>query len=326
MILAVADVGCESTPTVTVIDATTSAVRAQFQAFETGFRGGLRAALGDLDNDGGDEIVVAAGPGRPGEIRVFTLEGVERPGFRSVPFGPAYRDGLEVAVGDVNGDGLDDVVAAKSRGAGDVVVMRSNGGAMRPLTTFTAFASTFQGGAVVTVADVGTFVGAANRTRTDGRAEVIVGSGTGMAPTVLVYDVSGAPRVVDSFRPLSAAYQAGFSLSAQRINGDRIPDLVVSAGRSAAAAVEVYDGVTRSRIASYRAFAALANPSAQVYAAAADVDGDGWADRAYMTQGTGGAAGVQRLQVQSPGQVQAIATGLRAPLRVVTRGPRRLTG
>ncbi|MFM7035963.1 MAG: FG-GAP-like repeat-containing protein, partial [Planctomycetia bacterium] len=325
VILAISDVGCESTPVVTVIEATSGTVRRQFQAFETSFRGGLRAALGDLDNDGIDEIVVAPGLGRMGEIRVFTLEGVERTSFRLAPFGATYRDGIDVAVGDINGDGLDDVVAAKSRGAGDVAILPSNGSSLRMSAIFAAFGGGFLGGATVAVADMGTFVGGTDRTRPDGRAEVIVGSGIGMAPTVMVFDVSGSPRVVDSFRPLSAAYQAGFSISAQRINADRIPDLLIAAGRSSSAAVEVYDGATKARIAMYGAFASLARPSAKVYAAAADLDGDGWADEAYMTQGTGvTTAGVQQLRVQSPNQATTIATSLRAPLRVVTRGPRRL--
>ncbi|MFM8735528.1 MAG: FG-GAP-like repeat-containing protein, partial [Pirellulales bacterium] len=325
LLVASSDLGCDATPLVTVIDPSSGETRSQFSAYEPGFRGGLRSAVGDLDGDAVDEIVVAPGPGRAGEIRVFTLEGVERTSFRSTPFGAAYGQGIEVSVGDVNGDGRDDIVAAKSRGAGEVTVLSSSGTTVAPLASFVAFPSAFNGGATVTVADMGRFGGTVDRTSTDGIAEILVGSGPGMAPTVLIYSVIGSPRIVDGFMPLSAAYQGGFSLSAQRFNTDAIPDVLVAAGRSAAPTAVVYDGVSKAQLANYAAFASLASATAPVFAALADVDGDGRADDVFMTQGTGSESrGVRRLSVATATASTPVATALLAgPMRIATRGARR---
>ena len=63
-----------------------------------------------MNGDGIDEIIVAPGQGRVGEVRVFTQAGVELTQFRTIPYGTSYKGGVEVAVGDVNGDGKNDIV------------------------------------------------------------------------------------------------------------------------------------------------------------------------------------------------------------------------
>ena len=63
------------TPTVSVIDPASGTVVRQFDVYEQGFMGGVQTAIHDVDNDGRDEIVVAPGRGRVGEVRVFDLDG-----------------------------------------------------------------------------------------------------------------------------------------------------------------------------------------------------------------------------------------------------------
>lgn len=88
---------------------------AHFLAFEPSFKGGVSVATGDVDGDGQAEIVAGAGPGRPGEVRVFDLQGRIRQSF--LAFGPAYRGGLSVASGDLNADGQAEVVVGTLSGA-----------------------------------------------------------------------------------------------------------------------------------------------------------------------------------------------------------------
>lgn len=81
--------GLAGTSAVRVLDAATGAERRRFFAYESNFRGGVQAVLTDFDKDGKSEIMTASGRGRSGEIRLFTLEGVELPQFRTQPFGTA---------------------------------------------------------------------------------------------------------------------------------------------------------------------------------------------------------------------------------------------
>ena len=310
-----AEIGPASTPVVRLVDATSGAVLAQRTVFEAGFRGGVRVAMGDLDGDGIPEVVAASGPGRVGEIRVFrqqvsggttTLQ--ELPTYATVPFGPRYTGGVEIAVGDADGDGREDLVAAMSRGAGTVSVFRSVNAAdpiqNTPYRTFTPFGARFDGGATVAVADVGTFAGGAlvSNTAADNRVEIVVGSGPGMRPTVRVYDISATPRVVTTINPFAAAFLGGVSVSSGRYDTDAIDDIFVSAGRGGASNMLVFNGrVGQSSpavLASSNAFAALGRPNAPLFTAPVDTDGDGRVDRFLATQG----------DVASPGGVLHVAS------------------
>ena len=102
-------------PMVSVFDGTTLTTThgqlASFLAFGNHFRGGVRVAAGDINNDGRAEIIAASGPGVGGRINVYngaTLGLVNS----FLPYGNSYRNGLFVAVGDVNGDGIRDIVAS----------------------------------------------------------------------------------------------------------------------------------------------------------------------------------------------------------------------
>jgi hypothetical protein len=67
---------------VKVVDIT-GEVLASFPAYGNTYVGGTRVAIADLDGDGTDEIITAPGRNHAPEIKVFTLEGGEVPGFPS---------------------------------------------------------------------------------------------------------------------------------------------------------------------------------------------------------------------------------------------------
>lgn len=107
-----------------MLDPETGTPISQFLAYEKSFRGSVRVATGDVTGDGIPEIVVGPGRNRVGQIRVFTPNPVgstnytELVGYRTLPFGRTFRGGVEVTVGDVNGDGVGDIIAGQSNGAG----------------------------------------------------------------------------------------------------------------------------------------------------------------------------------------------------------------
>lgn len=327
-----AEIGVGSTPVVRLVDSATGAIIAQATAFEPTFRGGVRVAMGDLDGDGVAEVIAASGPGRIGEIRVFrqqtsgsTTSLVELPVYRTLPFGKAYTGGVEISAGDLDGDGRDDLVAAMSRGRGTVNAFRSVIAAdpieNTPYRSFTPFSPRFDGGATVTVADVGTFSRGrlTNAAAADGRMEIVVGSGAGMRSTVLVYDVSATPRVVTTILPFPVRQVGGVSVSAGRLNTDTIDDIIVAAGRGGGSLARVYNGrvdqAAPAALVSSTAFASLGRPNAPVFMAPIDLDGDGRVDRFYGTQGdAGGSQGV--LHIATNGARVGAFGSLQGPLRI----------
>jgi peptidylprolyl isomerase len=326
------DLASDSVPLVRLVDAETGRVAAQVLAFEEAFHGGVRLAMANVDGVAGDEIVAASGPGRVGEIRVFqtvTSGGTttlrELTAFRLNPFGTRYRQGVEIAAGDLDGDRIAEIVAAKSYGS-RVNVFRAPGigepPAATPWRTFRPFDSEFVGGATVAVGDFGTFANGrtVSDVSPDGILEIVVGSGGGVRPAVRVFDgASPVPRVVDEIRPFAttSGFIGGVSVATGRYDADAIDDVVVSSG-AGGPGTEVYDGrvaaADNARLASFAAFAGLPRPRAAAFAAGIDRNGDGRIDGFVASQGLGGGGGLT-LVSQAGVRTQAFTT-VSGPLRV----------
>jgi hypothetical protein len=302
---------------VKVLDEESGAVLWQFVPYGNTFQGGVRVATGDLTGDGVDEIVTAPGWSITAQINVYTQTGGLLTSFQ--PYGSTFNGGVQVAVADVDGDGLSDVITVPSTGPAEVKVFRNVlvGGrptfnAAHPIRDFLAFPASFIGGAVVAAADMGSTLllnGPFTNTR-DLRAEIVVGSGAGMKTTVKVFDVRNmtvltpnamatAARSFTPFSTVTGSYQGGVSLSVARTNADLIPDIVVGAGVNGNSLVDVWawSNTASATLASLSAngvgFAAFTDASrtSPVQVAALDTNGDDIADAVLGVQGPGGTTG-----------------------------------
>ncbi len=324
------EIGSTSQPWVTVIDPTSGVIRSRFLAYEPSFRGGVRVAVGDVIPGGTPEIITASGPGRAGEIRVFLQDGTELPAYRTLPFSARYRGGLEVAVGEVNGDNAIDIVAAASRGPGLVNVYFVSPDAADPVPatpsrSFQAFPSSYLGGATVATADIGTFAGgvATNANAADGKMEVVVASGVGLSPLIRAYDLSVGASVVRTITPFSPSFRGGLSVSAGRFDNNSIDDIVVTGGYGSGSRIEVYSGRpapnTTGLLATQQAFAALGRRNLPVYAAAIAAPDTGRIQAFSVVQGEGSGLGVRRIGV--PLTAETTLTSLSGPLRIAASRP-----
>ena len=305
LILAV-DANASASPWVQVVNRVTGEQRSRFLAYESQFTGGMRVAKADLDGDGSEEIITAPGRGRAPQLRVFTIDGQERTEYRTLAYASDMINGVQLAAGDVNGDGQPDLVTAPSRGAAEIrvflnrVSQHAAGQASTPIDTapyrsFLAFPSTFLGGAVVAVADMGsvvegTFRSTADGSTLDGRGEILVGSGSGMRATVNLFDVQPTvPTLVRQYLPFATTFRGGISsVVAGRVNADdAIPDLVISSGNLGNSQVETWNGRTSTKINSFQAFTD-ASRSSPVRVTVRDTDGDGILDQIWAAQGTDG--------------------------------------
>lgn len=97
-------------PHVRILNYNCQLISPGFFAYDQSMRSGVSVAAGDVDNDGKDDIVTVPGDGSPAYVRIFNSRGhATQPGFYA--FSQSDKSGASVAVSDVDGDGINELVA-----------------------------------------------------------------------------------------------------------------------------------------------------------------------------------------------------------------------
>jgi hypothetical protein len=153
----------------------TLALLGSFFAYDPGFTGGITVAAGDLDGDGLADVVTGAGPGGGPHVQVFSgLTGALLQSFFAYDTG--LTAGIFVAAGDVDGDGVADIVTGVGPGGGPHVQVFS-GATGAVLASFFAYDPGARVGMRVATADLDG----------DGRAEILAAPGAGGGPHVKAF-------------------------------------------------------------------------------------------------------------------------------------------
>ena len=120
----------------------------EFDAFDSGWRGGLHVALANVRGDAKAELIVGTDAGGAASVRIYDpLAGRLLADWR--PYGDRYLGGVRVGAFDVNGDGTPDVVTAPGVGSPGVPVRAYDGRTRRLVGEFVPFEGGFAGGAFV---------------------------------------------------------------------------------------------------------------------------------------------------------------------------------
>jgi len=235
-----------------------------FMAYQKSYLGGVRVAVGDVNGDGFDDIIMGTA-GSSAHIKVIDGTRLATVGPRGsllmsfTAYPGLFRTGIFVAAGDVNGDGRADIIVAPDAGASPVVrVFDGTTGAL--IASFSAYDPTFKGGVAVAAGDV----------NGDGRDDIITGAG-GFGGHVKVFNGSSGAEI-RSFLTFPG-FAGSVSVAAGDVNYDGRADLIVGAGPGGVGGhVKVFDGQTGQELTSFFAFDP--NFLGGVRVAARDVDGD----------------------------------------------------
>ena len=194
---------------------------------------GVNVACGDLDGDGLDEVVTGPGPGTMfgPHLRAFDGWGNPLPEVNLQAYG-TLKYGINVASGDIDGDGFDEIIT----GAGPGVVFgphvrgwNVDGSPAEAIPAVSYFAyGTLKFGVNVACGDIDG----------DGADEIVTGAGPGavFGPHVRAWDNDGS----DSTTPISGvsyfAYgtlKYGVNVACGDIDGDGFDEIVTGAGPGA---------------------------------------------------------------------------------------------
>jgi VCBS repeat-containing protein len=274
--------------TVKVFAGETGQALFSIQPYGATFAGGIRVAVGDLNGDGVPDIITAPGPTTGAAQRVRAFDGVTGAplngslGTGIFPFGSTYKGGIQVAVGDVNGDGTPDIVVSADSVSASPQVHVINGltGTNFPnwLGGFSPFTGTSFGGVRVAVGDV----------NGDGKADIITSPGAG-APTVKVYNAAAATLstgLIRSFSAYTTNVSGGVFVAAGDLDGDGRAEIVTGAATNPNGQVRIFNGTTGTVLRSLT----LTGPglSGPARVALGDINGDGRLDLVVGQANAGG--------------------------------------
>ena len=189
------------------------------------FQGGASIAMGKLDGDSGLELVSGARAGGGPLVRTFDLDG--KPLKTWYAYADTFRGGVDVATGDVNDDGTDEVITAPGPGGGPhIKVFKANG--TEVLYEFFAYAPDFHGGVNVAVADI---VG-------DEDAEIITAPASKGGPHVKVFKADGT--LLLEFMAYGVDMHSGVDVAAARYSRSNVR-IITAPGAGFIPQVKIFD-------------------------------------------------------------------------------------
>ena len=239
----IAGAGPGGGPRVVVISGASGKVIRDFFAFEPTFRGGVYVAGGDFNNDGKADVAVGADDGGAPRVRIFSA-GLTTTGSTIADlfvYESSFRGGVRVAAGDVNADGIDDLITGAGIGGGPRVTVFngvSMGKTNARIADFFAFENSLRNGVNVSAGDM----------NGDGRADLGIGAGPGGGPRVTVFSGASvltgiaAPTQLVNFFAFDASQRNGVRVAIKNIDGDSTADIMAAPGNGGTARIRTFSG------------------------------------------------------------------------------------
>jgi len=224
-------------PQVRIMDSEGSEIT-NFFAFPSWYRSGFQSAVGDINDDGETEIVVAPGQGLGPNIRIFTTGGNLIGQFNA--YNDAFRGGVNVAVGDIDGDGVNEIITAPAgEGGPNVRFFNYVDGQFIPTTkNFLAFDKNFRGGVNIAAADIDG----------DGIHELLTVPRRG-APHVKIYGVRDGEfqPTTPGFKAYSANFRGGVNIAAGDLDADGKDEIITAPASDGGPHIKIF-GMKNNRV------------------------------------------------------------------------------
>lgn len=203
-------------------------LKGQFFAYNFSYRYGVNVAACDINRDGMDEIITGLGFGGQPQVKIFDSRGNEKASFFAYP--SAFRGGVNVACGDVDGDGENEIVTGAGKGGGPQVRIFRPSGYVEG--QFLAYSSAFRGGVNVAVGD------------TDGGArgnkkEIITAAGPGGGPHIKIFDNRAGLK--KQFFAYASNFSGGVAVAAGDADKDGLAEIITGAGPGGTPHVRVFE-------------------------------------------------------------------------------------
>jgi subtilisin family serine protease len=200
-------------------------VLSEFMAYDPKFYGGVNVSVGDIDGDGQTEIITAPLSNGGPHIRVFDWRGNLQQQFFA--YEDNYFGGVNIAAGDVNNDGRDEIITAPANAKSSEIKVFDH--YRRIKGRFLAYDAGMTDGVNVTVGDV----------NNDGWQEIITVPAKNQTTHVKMFSTKG--RLKGEFAAYTSQLRSGAEIVARDLSGDGQPEILTIPHRGSAALLKVYD-------------------------------------------------------------------------------------
>lgn len=201
-------------------------VKGQFFAFDKNLRSGVTVSLGDTDGDGQLEIITGAGKGTKPEVRIYSKDGKLISSF--LAYSERFLGGVNVASGDIDADGIDEIVTGPGFGGGPHVrVFRKDGFILKQ---FFAFNPETRVGAQVAVGDL----------NNDSIKEIVTAAVSSATPLIRVYRANDL-FIMSEFLAFPPDFVKGMFLAVGDLDSDANNEIIAGAGVGGQAFTRVFD-------------------------------------------------------------------------------------
>lgn len=260
-------------PEIKIFNTITLQADKSFLAFDQNFQGGAATAIGDLGGDGINELVIAPGPGGGPHIKIFRSNGSLINSFFA--YNEGYRKGINLAAGDLDGDGKDEIITSTRYGGTPHIRVFDGFGVPKFSWGFFAFSEDFQGGVNLAACDL----------NGNGQKEIIAAAGPGGSPHARVFDKEGNYLGLD-FYPFAQDEKGGITVACANVDDGNEEEVIFGIQTSGEPWVKVYKGnESQTVLGQYLVFAQ--NFKGGVNVAGGDIDYDGQ-DEVIVSANAGG--------------------------------------
>ncbi|MFA6097975.1 MAG: carboxypeptidase regulatory-like domain-containing protein [Patescibacteria group bacterium] len=242
--------------------------------YDESYRGEINLATADVTGDGITDIIVSPDKGGP-NVRVYhynsNTQTLELDGW-FMAYQETFRGGVMVEIGDVNGDGLKDIITYPQENGGANIRAYTYNSAISGfelIDWIMPYENSYRGSLSVKVYDLDK----------DGQAEIITAPATNGGPNLRVYSYNSATakfELKDWEMVYDSKFRGGIGLTISNLDSDAFREVVVYPLENGGPNVRVYEYDAQGQLNLLDwTFAYAENYRGKISVSVADLDGNG---------------------------------------------------
>ena len=214
-----------------------------FFPFHPDFRGGIDVACGDVDGSGKSEVIISQKSQGQAWVKVYKVNSEREIIANFLAYNENFKGGVHIASGDINGDGIDEIITGAGLGGGPHVRGFNGNGDPIAVNLF-PYPKDYKGGVDVALGDV----------NGDKKDEIIMAANKYATARVKVYIPDANRTILGNFLAFPESFKGGANISAGDTNGNGKAEIVAAANSSGGPHVRTFNYIGTPEALNFMAY------------------------------------------------------------------------